>query len=1393
MPWSRESRFRSPTRLDGRLVESPSPGSHTTPAVWVPVKVQTSPTRMRSPKDAPEPVPVAILPPPVQLPPAQPVVCGNCSCLQMQLDDATEQLQMLRRELVNTQAQLILQHPKQDQADLERYKQDAERYSQETERYKQEAERCKQEADHCEQEAIHYKQEAERYKQEASQSQARLQQREVEWSDEWSSKENSLMDKHDQEIQKLAIELEDAESNIAHLQEKNKSLEAVISKSMTQEGTNSSRVDDSQLAALRTQCEAAERQVESLTLEKEEMNRTLMLLRTNLQKAEFQLQDAPGDDNPLAGQMEELNEELKSRSETLSSVRRDADKLRAELDKARRSSASLDTDNQRQLDELHTALDAALKQNGDHEAQNKELQIALEASKKTRSQRENEQQVRIKELQAALETAKKTGTQLESEHQAQEKELREELRALRLELDTAADAAVRANRNKSSDDSEIQRLENSIETFRKKLENATDSEDKLRSANNRLQTEIERVKDDCMMAQGELRRVTSLREQEKAGYEEGLIQAVNRAKDMSGHEVEALNEKIAGLNRLLEEAKEELTALKARHDATVEQLKTSSAVERARLQEKLASATAQIDEETLTSSKLESNVSKLTLELQGAQEELSRLTTLYGRSLEALEEDRARHKASMKDLSSGLEEERARKDGQIADLKRQLQIVNEDMENKANELRLVQVKISGKIDEADAVHAEYKRQLQQAADKAHVQDLENQQLVKKTAEQDEELRKWREEHTRLREESLLYTSTMDTCTRERDQAVDNAATLENELVGLRAQHKKQGTEHADETGNLRATNSRLNTELDTTTRQLQALEEETDKRVAQLKERIAAAEEANSEKTQQAMQLKCTVEMLEMEKSRLENQMKNKTVEHEAMESRLARLKEAAAQAVQFEDTFDSLNAEKQRMETTIENLTIDLEDSNRAFKRLKVRFEGDTTTQDELKAQLNGLKKQLADAKSDIMNLQDVADRQKKVIAELKDMENEVLLRHSSSVANLKKADTALNSQTGELSSLKARLSRAQDNEQETLEKLRLFSIEHTALTEKHEELKAGNDEKMEARVKDLTATLAEKEREAVEKIDLLKQKEDTLQKIEEEVVKQKEEIEFIVFTRAELVQSIMDLRKAVKESVKETHRCFAKDPIYKRALAQSTGSGVMKISSGYMTESVRSVKHHLDISMERVNTIAGKYLTDYEKMHHGSSPQHFSQKHDDSLNLFDKLVKRKASSSAGGSPRSRTSSPRANSPRRSVLHVDTVGPLVLQHPKESPMATDPSSHESPLLKDADEGFINVEVLPQDLKKGIVGTKELGTRLQKGARLSETSQRQGPKPRATSRSRTSTSSLLASAVYGRSTTPKGTGTGGGPGARYSATPSGSSSGLKFIDSSTPKNIRKHY
>eukprot|EP00659_Diplonema_papillatum_P015898 gene15898-24299_t len=278
---------------------------------------------------------------------------------------------------------------------------------------------------------------------------------------------------------------------------------------------------------------------------------------------------------------------------------------------------------------------------------------------------------------------------------------------------------------------------------------------------------------------GDARDLVARFDVERREYEAASQSTVGRVKDVAAREKERLEDKLASLERMLRDAKDEVAGLRTRNDASVESLRASFVAERRILQERVSASQAEADENATRAHRLEADVSRLTIEAAAAREEAARYQALHAKTAEHLEEERAGNRAS---LLEKLQE--------ISSLKIKAQEANETAEDLRLKLQQGRMEMEERLGESHAAAAELKRSLAKAAAKLEQAEGDAAKLRRTVAELQREAAEAERAHAeavqRLRAQFEAQAADRD-AKRASDAVIDELTTaLEAAEAALRS-------------------------------------------------------------------------------------------------------------------------------------------------------------------------------------------------------------------------------------------------------------------------------------------------------------------------------------------------------------------------------------------------------------------------------------------------------------------------------------------------------------------------------------------------------------------------------------------------------------------------------
>eukprot|EP00755_Sulcionema_specki_P012449 Sspe_Gene.8365::Locus_2855_Transcript_1_6_Confidence_0.250_Length_4866::g.8365::m.8365 len=1157
---------------------------------------------------------------------------------------------------------------------------------------------------------------------EIERAESHLRQREVEWADEWAAREAALVQEHQKKMQQALTCQKGLETHLASIKE----LQNRLKESAMRE-----RAVEERMVALESEVTRHKAEAERL---RELLSATTSALEDerskNAQSGESyvgQLQQAQSRAKEAESELARVQGELRIVMEALDKEKEASARAREALQQGENSLGSKVVELEQRLRGANEEITRLRKEaEGVHAAK---LQLsALEEERK----RVEEERRRMEDAMAqshhdakqAIEELRKLQTQRESELRGEAERVNSTLAEVQQQLEVAEAKAERLERKmadmQADHETQLARTTATLEQFRaasvaeravlqERITQAKGVADEALASSNRFEAEASRLalelqaaREEASQAEGARARLLEQLDAERKALQSSIEAATRAARDSSSEADAAaasLSQQLAQANATNASLLEELE--NARRDCTREALRLQEAL---RERDEARSAQSSIvDGLRAQIEKLQEGQLELSREASEKQMELDRMMAdkeavhqelqQKNRQLEGVQGQHAKERESWTRMRENIEAALRKAQAELTDLRIELEDVKGEKEETSSQLARLRVEVEKQDQEQQRKIQTLREKLSASEERGRQAAVEMMELKGKIEEAEDALL---EEEKRCKSKDGEIKALEDRIARLK-ASNERVYGLQDKIDALQSQnqemdHQLEGAQSSAKEAEREA--DRLRGRLE----EEQGIVSTLKATVAQLKEQLAA-ERAKQREAEE--RVRAQEDMIRDELAQAAVTLRQRTDALKGLEGRLQdsekrcaslkqELSEARAATIVLEEKLGEKEKEVSRLRGETDELRGEAKGVEEARAREVAALKGQAET---MRERAREAEEQLQATKSD---LEGATRRLKALEAEKKETERRIE-ELATEKAALSQSASPRKEDTDKIRQLEDRIEELLEQMREAESLVSATACEREELEGKIAGIMAREDEELSKRMQSMQSEykkrIQEHEEEAKAKIKALRRREEEVEDMQAEVLRQKEEVEFVIFTRAELVQEIMDLRKCIQGSKAELGRRFTKDPTYRKAVAAAGGHGVLKLPTRFMTEALDKMKDQIDLSKDRIDYIVGRYLTTYEKMHHGSSPQHFGETHDDSFLLFDRIMRtgsgRRSSSPVG---RRRDSSSPTGSPRhaqRVPSGGDAVGVtraatmphmqplLALQHPKEpgSPNSAIPSN----------------------------------------------------------------------------------------------------------------------
>ncbi|XP_041929923.1 LOW QUALITY PROTEIN: cingulin-like protein 1 [Alosa sapidissima] len=409
------------------------------------------------------------------------------------------------------------------------------------------------------------------------------------------------------------------------------------------------------------------------------------------------------------------------------------------------------------------------------------------------------------------------------------------------------------------------------------------------------------------------------------GAAEGQVGRLSQEAERLRRRVQELENEVAKLNRIIDEAK-------------LQENRLAERLGRLEKEKKLVEeALAEVREEEEEMSRANR---ALTTRLEDVQRNLSRLTVEHRELEERLREERSQ-KEQFKSTKNQIEEERRLLDRTVEKLQREMNEIVEASQSSTQELQ----------DQIDAYKEKNRRELTEL----------QRQLRERTAE----LEQSRQTAKTLQEEAIHLAEDLRECKRERDDSVQQAKELERKVFDLEVEADTRHQTKDDKTRQIKMLEERIS--------QLEMDLDEERQSGDQLMDRIDRGREQVEQMRSELLHERSGRQDLECDKMALERQNKD-------LKSRVAHLE--GSQKSNKEGLVSQLEARIQELEERLEgeereraNLQMANRRLERKVKEMMMQVDDEHNSlqdqKDQLNLRLKALKRQMDEAEEEIDRLE--------------------------------------------------------------------------------------------------------------------------------------------------------------------------------------------------------------------------------------------------------------------------------------------------------------------------------------------------------------------------------------------------------------------------------------
>ncbi|KAJ9462335.1 hypothetical protein DIPPA_08237 [Diplonema papillatum] len=844
-------------------------------------------------------------------------------------------------------------------------------------------------------------------------------------------------------------------------------------------------------------------------------------------------------------------------------------------------------------------------------------------------QRENERR-RTEELLNAAQERVSMAKSVASEHEQRADAAQGEIERLRDQLKEELDKASRHNAALKKLREQMEEVRDRLMREKNALQHALDQKEHecedLLAGRGQMEAEVQKARLEIHELRLELQRKDDARreladelERERDQQRHLIEVALREAKDANSRltgETDDLRRQVNDLKRQLREAQDQLQEAKADRDRIIASFEEELESLRQANAEKVSELKRALQRAEGKTQAAEMQVQRLTVQLKDLEDELARERDRYRQLQQQLDDERNQSRdlhnqriADMRAQLEALQDQLAAKDLEQAELRRQADGLQLDMERAEKAAR-------AKQQELDSQEAQYRRDKDNWARQQRDADDALQKALREIADLKLQLDAALAEIEKLKQQLRNAAHEAEQAELDKKRKLDAAKEKLQAAEAGKTQLQLQILALQGELDDAKDALNDANKQAQLKDAELKRLEDKL-KKYATAGEQISQLQDRIDELELENKKLKRDIDQLQAELADLERRYQNAKKRQEDGEAEIDNLRRQNAELAKAREGQDAeIRAQNQEIYALQQALADAKAQAEAAAAKAKAAQDALRKMQAELAGKddtLRGLLAGLRDEKDGLeVKLEESFDRFKK----FGDREKELL----KEIERLKKLLAAKEQEAGQLEPLNAKLTEMREtikNLEDEKDKL-ASADEVTALKAEVVELRqklgalVGSGSADKLRIQELLDIIA-----------ALQAQRDEAEKRQSELEDQKQELSFLLGTRAQLVAQIMSLREAIRATRKALQTVMV-ERTFKASMKafQTTGGQGAKVEKAIL-DGVQNTMKKVDTSKKIVEDIVGKYFTGYEKLQHGSSSGHYTEKQDPTLTIFDEVGK--------------------------------------------------------------------------------------------------------------------------------------------------------------------------